>query len=298
MQAYERLLKENKIKYIRDDAVASRSTFKIGGASDISVFPKNTDELCFSLLEARRLGIKTEVIGNASNLLFAFERYHGALVFTSDMNSLSVEGNRIYAECGVSLARLVNAALDVSLTGLEFAFGIPGRVGGSVFMNAGAHGSDMSRVVEYTDALDLETGKIIRITEHGFGYRKSIYMENRSLVCLGASFVLANGDKGAISELMRENTEKRRASQPLDMPSAGSYFKRPDGDFAGRLIEECALKGERIGGAQVSSKHAGFIVNCGGASFSDVLALEEKIKESVMSRFGILLCREVRLVED
>jgi UDP-N-acetylmuramate dehydrogenase len=97
---------------------------------------------------------------------------------------------------------------------------------------------------------------------------------------------------------MRENTEKRRASQPLDMPSAGSYFKRPDGDFAGRLIEECALKGERIGGAQVSSKHAGFIVNCGGASFSDVLALEEKIKESVMSRFGILLCREVRLVED
>lgn len=298
MQSYERLLNEKGIKYIRDDAVASRSTFKVGGVADISVFPKSVDELCFSLLTARRLGIKFEVIGNASNILFAFERYCGALVFTSGVNSLSVEGERLWAECGVSLARLASVALEASLTGLEFAFGIPGRLGGSVFMNAGAHGSEMARIVEFTDALDLETGKIIRITEHNFGYRRSVYMENRSLICLGASLTLARAEQGDIRERMRENTEKRRTSQPLELPSAGSYFKRPEGDFAGRLIEECGLKGERVGGAQVSVKHAGFIVNCGGASYRDVLALEEKIREKVMSRFDVLLCREVRLVED
>ena len=242
--------------------------------------------------------MKFEVIGNGSNILFAFERYNGALIFTSEIDSYSIDGEKIYAECGSSLVRISNVAKENSLSGLEFACGIPARIGGAIVMNAGAHGSVISDVVEYTDAFDIERGERIRIYDNQFRYRNSIYLENSSLVCLGASIALSKGKTEEISLRMRENLEKRSNSQPLSLPSAGSYFKRPEGDFAGRLIEECGLKGERIGGAEVSVKHAGFIVNVGGASFYDVLALEEKIKERVMSRFNIELCREVRLIED
>ena len=279
-------------------SVASHSTFKIGGIAAVSIFPSNVRELCDTALALRDLNIKFEVIGNASNILFGFERYNGALIFTSGICAYQIDGERIYAECGVSLVRLSSFAKENGLSGLEFACGIPARVGGAAVMNAGAHGSAMSEIIEYTDALDLESGECVRIYDNRYGYRKSVYLENPSLICLGVSMALKKGDQDEIAEKMRENLEKRKASQPLSLPSAGSYFKRPEGDFAGRLIEECGLKGERIGGAEVSTKHAGFIVNVDNASFSDVLALEEKIKERVMSRFGVELCREVRLIED
>lgn len=298
MNKYKLFLRENRIKHELDFSVAMRSTFKIGGIAAVAVFPSTVIELCEAVKTAYELGIKFEIIGNASNILFAFERYNGALIFTSDVGGYSVNGEKIYAECGASLIRLSNFARDNSLSGLEFACGIPARVGGACVMNAGAHGSAMSEIVEYTDALDIKSGEKIRIYDNRYGYRKSIYLENSSLVCLGASMKLSFGDSEKIADTMRQNSDKRKSSQPIELPSAGSYFKRPEGDFAGRLIEECALKGERIGGAQVSPKHAGFIVNMGGASFYDVLALEEKIKERVMSRFGIALCREVRLIED
>ena len=298
MKRLESALTEQKIKYSLDDSVAKRSSFKIGGISAISIFPKTTQELCCAVNSAHELGIKFEIIGNASNILFAFERYNGALIFTSEIDSYSIDGEKIYAECGSSLVRISNVAKENALSGLEFACGIPARIGGAVAMNAGAHGSAMSDIVEYTDAFDIERGERIRIYDNQFRYRNSIYLENSSLVCLGASIALSKGKTEEISLRMRENLEKRSNSQPLSLPSAGSYFKRPEGDFAGRLIEECGLKGERIGGAEVSVKHAGFIVNVGGASFYDVLALEEKIKERVMSRFNIELCREVRLIED
>ena len=298
MKRLESALTEQKIKYSLDDSVAKRSSFKIGGISAISIFPKTTQELCCAVNSAHELGIKFEIIGNASNILFAFERYNGALIFTSEIDSYSIDGEKIYAECGSSLVRISNVAKENSLSGLEFACGIPARIGGAIVMNAGAHGSVISDVVEYTDAFDIERGERIRIYDNQFKYRNSIYLENSSLVCLGASIALSKGKTEEISLRMRENLEKRSNSQPLSLPSAGSYFKRPEGDFAGRLIEECGLKGERIGGAEVSVKHAGFIVNVGGASFYDVLALEEKIKERVMSRFNIELCREVRLIED
>ena len=153
-------------------------------------------------------------------------------------------------------------------------------------------------MLEYSDAFDVESGERIRLVEHNFGYRTSVYMQNKSLVCLGASFKLLPSSEADIAERMRQNSEKRKASQPLEYPSAGSYFKRPEGDFAGRLIEVSGLKGERVGGAEVSVKHAGFIINRGGATYSDVLALEEKIKERVMSDHGVMLAREVRLIED
>lgn len=298
MNNFKSFLTKNRIKHEVDYCVAMRSTFKIGGIASVAVFPKTVDELCDTVASAYELGVKFEIIGNASNILFAFEKYNGALIFTSNIDGYSVNGEKIYAECGASLVRMSNIARENSLSGLEFACGIPARIGGALVMNAGAHGSSMSDIVEYTDALDIKSGERIRIYDNRYGYRKSIYLEDASLICLGASMRLTSGDKNKISELMRENLDKRKASQPIKLPSAGSYFKRPERDFAGRLIEECGLKGETVGGAQVSPKHAGFIVNVGGASFYDVLALEEKIKERVMSRFGVMLCREVRLIED
>ena len=298
MRALEAFLNEKNIKFVRDMSVASLSTFKIGGIAAIAIFPSSSQELCDAALALRDMQIKFEVIGNASNILFGFEKYNGALIFTSGIDAYTVENEKIYAECGASLVRMSNVAKENSLCGLEFACGIPARVGGACVMNAGAHGSAMSDIVEYTDALDVSSGERVRIYDNHYGYRKSVYLENPSLICLGASMRLTLGNKDEIAEKMRENSEKRKASQPLSLPSAGSYFKRPEGDFAGRLIDACGLKGERIGGAEVSPKHAGFIVNVGNASFYDVLALEEKIKERVMSRFGVELCREVRLIED
>ena len=298
MRELEALLAKNNIEYSLDASVSKRSTFKIGGVVSVAIFPKSLDELSAALLAVKACGVKFEVVGNGSNVLFAFERYNGALIFTSGVDGAFVDDERIYAECGASLIGLSLLARDKALSGLEFACGIPARVGGAVAMNAGAHGSEMSRLVEYTDALDLTSGERVRIYDNGFGYRKSVYLENKSFICLGASLKLSRGDSCEIAERMREYSEKRKASQPLELPSAGSYFKRPEGDFAGRLIEECGLKGERVGGAEVSCKHAGFIVNVGGASFYDVLALEEKIKERVLDRFGVQLCREVRLIED
>lgn len=298
MNRFKELLDNKNIKYFCDRAVDLYSSFKIGGIAAVAVFPSTVQELCEVVFTAKRLDIKFEVIGNASNILFAFERYNGALIFTSEINSYSLDGKKLYAECGASLVRMSNLAKENSLSGLEFACGIPALVGGAIVMNAGANGSSMSEIVEYTDAFDLKLGERVRIYDNHYGYRKSIYLEDSSLICLGASMILSDGDKNEIAERMRQNSEKRKASQPLSLPSAGSYFKRPEGDFAGRLIEECGLKGERVGGAEVSPKHAGFIVNVDNATFYDVLALEEKIKERVMSRFGIELCREVRLIED
>ena len=297
----ERILKalcEKGIEYITDENVAMRSTFKIGGVSALSVYPKSVCDLCDAVKILKSAGVKYEIIGNASNLLFAFDRYNGALIFTSGINEYSIDGELVYASCGTSLVRLANAAKENSLSGLEFASGIPARIGGAIAMNAGAHGSQMSDIVEYTDAFDTESFEKIRLYDNGFGYRQSVFLKDKSLICLGAKLNLKKGESIAIAEKMKENNEKRRASQPLELPSAGSYFKRPENDFAGRLIEECGLKGERVGGAEVSLKHAGFIVNVGGASYHDVLALEKKIMERVASRFGVTLCREVRLVED
>ena len=297
----ERILKalcEKGIEYITDENVAMRSTFKIGGVSALSVYPKSVCDLCDAVKILKSAGVKYEIIGNASNMLFAFDRYNGALIFTSGINEYFIDGELVYASCGTSLVRLANAAKENSLSGLEFASGIPARIGGAIAMNAGAHGSQMSDIVEYTDAFDTESFEKIRLYDNGFGYRQSVFLKDKSLICLGAKLNLKKGESIAIAEKMKENNEKRRASQPLELPSAGSYFKRPENDFAGRLIEECGLKGERVGGAEVSPKHAGFIVNVGGASYHDVLSLEKKIKERVASRFGVTLCREVRLVED
>ena len=298
MNSFEKILEDLKIEYKKDENVARFSTFKIGGVSAFAIFPKSAEELCLAIRSARDCGVKYEVIGNASNILFSFDRYDGALIFTSKISECKIEGNRIYADAGVTLPHLSALAKKEGLSGFEFACGIPGRVGGSVYMNAGAHGGAIADVIEYSDAFDVDVYERIRIFDHKFDYRNSIYMQNKNLICLGASFRLTQASPQEIEEKMRQNTEKRKASQPLEYPSAGSYFKRPEGDFAGRLIEVCGLKGERVGDAEVSVKHAGFIINCGNATYLDVLELEEKIKERVMSAYGVMLCREVRLIEN
>ena len=289
-------LTKEGIRHSRDLATASRSSFKVGGVASLAVFPESESQLAraLSLIDAE--GVRCEIIGNASNLLFAFDYFDGALVFISGLGGVSVEGNRISAGAGVSLTHLASVAADHSLRGFEFAYGIPALVGGAVYMNAGAYGGAISDVIDHSVAYDRSTQRIFRVYDGDFSYRHSKYMDKPNLVCLSATFMLPCGDKGQIRAKMAENMASRRAKQPLEYPSAGSYFKRPEGNFVGKLIEDCGLKGFTVGGAQVSEKHAGFIINIGGATYSDVLALEEKIKERVFSEFGVMLEREVRVI--
>lgn len=292
------VLKAHNVEYKLDFSVKQHSSFKIGGEVAIALFPRNEGEMATALELLWRREIAFEIIGNASNMLFAFDRYEGAFVFTDRLESCAVCGEYISAGAGVSLTHLANLAAKNSLSGLEFAYGIPGLVGGSVYMNAGAYGGQMSDVISHTVALNSKTGEIRRIDDGEFGYRKSIYMRERDLICLGATFVLARADEQEIRARMAENMRQRKEKQPLELASAGSYFKRPEGNFAGKLIEDCGLKGFSVGAAQVSEKHAGFIVNRGGADWRDVLELEEIIKEKVARTFGVVLEREVRVITD
>lgn len=291
------LLEGEGIVCKKNENIANKSSFKIGGVVALALFPDSKEKLICALSVLKSEGIRYEVIGNASNLLFAFDYFDGAFVFTSGICEVSVEGERIVASCGASLTYLAELAAQNSLSGLEFAYGIPGLVGGSVYMNAGAYGSQISEILESSLAFDVKNKEVVRLLQHDFDYRKSIYMSQGELICLEAVFLLKLGDTEQIRAKMRENMVSRKEKQPLEFPSAGSYFKRPEGAFAGKLIEDCGLKGMRIGGAEISRKHAGFIVNVGNAKAADVLELEEKIKEIVMSRYGISLEREVRLIK-
>ena len=291
------LLEKENIKLARDADVASRSSFKIGGVAALAVFPDSREKLVSALRLLYSFGIRTEVIGNASNVLFAFDLFDGALVFTGDVSDHTVEGTRITASCGASLTRIARVAAENSLSGLEFAYGIPAQVGGAVFMNAGAYGSCVGEVIESSLAYDAKNDRVVKINDHGFDYRSSVYSRSEQLYCLEVTLLLKKGAREEIEDKMNANMRSRKDSQPLEYPSAGSYFKRPLGHFAGKLIEDAGLKGTSVGDAEVSTKHAGFIINRGNASFGDVLGLEQKIKEKIMSLYGVALEREVRLIK-
>ncbi len=291
------LFEDSQIEYKLNDTVTS--TFRIGGRVALSLYPNSAEQLIACLDALNEENVKFHVLGNLSNLLLAFDFFDGAMIFTQKMTDMAIDGKCIRAAAGVQLSQLSSRAYAFGLTGLEFAYGIPGRVGGAVYMNAGAYGSAVSEVLESSTAYDIDNKKIMVIdgSKHGFGYRKSIYMENPKLICLEAVFALNTCDKEQIKAKMDANMVCRKEKQPLEYGSAGSYFKRPEGHFAGKLIEDAGLKGLTVGGAQVSKKHAGFIVNIGGATAADVLELEEKIKERVMSLFGVMLEREVELIK-
>lgn len=277
--------------------LSMHSSFRVGGTGELGAFPKNGSELIACVSAAKEFGKAVYIIGNGSNTLFGDGKLCGVFIFTEKLCSIRVDGTNIYAEAGASLSAIATAAAEAGLCGFEFAKGIPGSLGGAVFMNAGAYGGQMSDVVVSSMALDTNSGNILSVTDHGFSYRKSIYMQNSSLVCVSAVLSLRTGNTSEIKEKMRAFAIQRREKQPLEFPSAGSYFKRPDGHFAGKLIEDCDLKGFRIGGAEVSKKHAGFIINVGNATAADILALEEHIKRTVRERFGVTLEREVRIIK-
>ncbi len=283
--------------YKKNIPLAPHSSFRIGGNGEIGVFPKNAEQLALCLSAARRYGLKCYVIGKGSNILFGDRLIEGVFVFTEELDRIEISGECVYAEAGASLASLSARAADASLSGLEFARGIPGSVGGAVFMNAGAYGGQMSDIITSTTALNTESGEITKINEHLFSYRESIYMKDPALVCLSAELRLRSGESREIIEKMREYTAKRREKQPLEFPSAGSYFKRPEGYFAGKLIEDCGLKGLCVGGAAVSEKHAGFVINLGNATATDVLELEKRVIDTVYEKFGVTLEREVRVIK-
>jgi UDP-N-acetylmuramate dehydrogenase len=278
--------------------LSKHSTLRIGGAADVALFPHSVKELCQTLTFLKENEIPTLVIGKGSNVLFSDGGYRGAVVFTDKCREIEIKENKIVADAGIPLSALANAARDQSLSGLEFAFGIPGTLGGAVYMNAGAYGGSMSDVCICSEYYNLQTGQRGSLAdgEQDFGYRKSIYQSHPERVILRATLQLQKGSREQISETMRTYWEKRRTSQPLELPNAGSTFKRPEGHFAGKLIEDCGLKGLTVGGAQVSAKHAGFIVNIGGATCEDVKRLIEQIKTTVLQKMGVELECEIRFL--
>ena len=236
------------------------------------------------------------LLGNGSNVLICENHFDGVVIVTSHMNNIDIKDDCIYADCGIPLNKIANFAKENSLSGLEFAYGIPGTLGGAVYMNAGAYGGQMSDVVyssEYINAETLEIGTF-NAEQHEFSYRQSVYGKNKDLIVLSAVLKLKRGDIIEIEAAMNKNITARKEKQPLEYPSAGSVFKRGDGYFAAKVIEDCGLKGCSVGGAQVSEKHAGFIINKGGAKFSDVINLIEHIKSAVYEKTGIKLECEIK----
>ena len=280
------------------ESMSRHTTFRIGGPARRMAFPE-TEEALTDLLElAQREGWPCTVMGNGSNLLSPDEGLERLVVNTSRMDAVEVEGTVVRALAGATLARAANAAQRAGLTGLEFAHGIPGTLGGGIYMNAGAYGGELCQVVRTVRAWFPGEG-VVTLSGQAcrFGYRRSVFAERPGVV-LSAELLLSPGDADAIRAKMEELSARRRASQPLEYPSAGSTFKRPEGYYAGTLIDQCGLKGARVGGAQVSEKHAGFVINTGGATCADVLALIARVQETVRERTGVELEPEVRILRD
>ena len=288
-----------ELKVEREVPMSRYTSFRIGGPVRRMVFPKSREQVVILMELAQKVGARPLLIGNGTNLLVADEGLDRLVICTAgQMEQLCrVDETTIEADAGISLAKLAMYARREGLTGLEFAHGIPGTLGGAVCMNAGAYGGEMKQVIREVTAL-TESG-VVRYSgeECGFGYRKSIFADGKAVV-LGAKLSLTHGDPEAIQARMTELMGKRKASQPLDYPSAGSTFKRPEGYFAGTLIDQAGLKGLTVGGAQVSAKHAGFVINAGGATFRDVTELMEQVQQAVYDRAGVRLEPEVKIIRE
>lgn len=284
-----------RARVLENEPLARHTTFRVGGPADVLFLPKSAQELQRAMELAREAGEDCLVIGNGSNLLVRDGGVRGLVIkLAGPMSGVSVEGTAIRAQAGASLSQVSRAALQASLTGLEFASGIPGSLGGALAMNAGAYGGELSQVVR--EAMVLMDGRVQTLSreELAMGYRTTRVLREGGIV-LSAVLDLKEGDASQIAETMDELNRRRREKQPLSFPSAGSTFKRPEGYFAGALIEQAGLKGYAIGGAQVSEKHAGFLINRGGATASDLLRLIEYVQERVYAQSGVRLETEVRI---
>lgn len=300
-QQLKKRIKDNcpNIDIREDEPLSQHTSFHIGGKAALLAFPSSRKELRAVLNIAREAGIEPYVMGKGTNLLVSDGPVDKFIVKTwSGVGNLTLAGDdTIICDSGVSLAKLATFAMENGLTGLEFAHGIPGSLGGAVYMNAGAYGGQMSDVVCRTQFIDSDTYQIREIEgdQHGFGYRNS-YFEGSGHIILGATLKLEKGDKSEIKSRMTQLASKRKASQPLEYPSAGSTFKRPKTGYAAALIDEAGLKGYTVGGAQVSQKHAGFVINTGGATFCDVMKVIDHVKETVFKTSGVELEPEVKIL--
>ena len=294
----EELCEKRSIEFFKDETLSKYTTFEIGGKCDFLVKPHSIGSLRQVLIYCRENNIKYYVLGRGSNVLISDSGLKGVvIVLSSAFSQIITSEDGVYCEAGTSLTKLCNFAKENELTGLEFAYGIPGSVGGALYMNAGAYGGEMKDVVVSCDYLDEKLeAKTMYVDEMKLSYRHSIFCE-KNYIILGVTFKLNKGNKAEISAKMSELMEKRRSKQPLEYPSAGSTFKRPEGDFAGRLIEVSGLKGYTCGGAQVSEKHSGFVVNKGGATFDDVMGVISAVKEKVYGDSGVMLECEVLILE-
>lgn len=286
------------ILYRENESLADHCTFKIGGPARLFVMPQEEENLCKVVSLCRELNLPYYLLGNGSNILFADEGWSGVILDVSALkSSVQRDGCTLRAGAGALLSTLCWEAQRAGLTGLEFAYGIPGTVGGAVYMNAGAYGGELKDVLVRVRYLNRK-GQIIcaEAAELDLGYRHSIFEENDGCI-LSAEFILTPGDPAEILAKMEDLMGRRRDKQPLDKPSAGSTFKRPVGAFAGALIDQCGLRGYRHGGAAISEKHCGFVVNLGGASCADVLALCDEVRDIVQEKTGYLLEKEIRVVK-
>lgn len=280
-----------------NEPMSAHTTFRVGGPADYFVTPRSEEALAELAAFVTKEGIPHYILGNGSNLLVGDKGYRGVIIqIGRSLGEVRVEGDEICAQAGVSLARLAAEAREASLTGLEFASGIPGTLGGAVMMNAGAYGGEMKQVVVGARAL-APSGEIreIPVEKLELGYRTSIFAQNEDVI-LGAALKLKKGDVNQIQKNMDELKRRRMEKQPLEYPSAGSTFKRPEGHFAGKLIEDAGLRGFSVGGAQVSEKHCGFVINKGGATAADIVSLMEQVAERVERTSGVRLKPEVRQI--
>lgn len=274
--------------------MADHTTFKIGGCADIFVTPESEEALLSAVDICRTQREPYMVIGHGSNLLISDRGIAGVVICTEKLSHLEVEDTALYAQAGAMLSKAANFAADHALAGMEFASGIPGTVGGGVFMNAGAYGGELKDIIESVRV--LRSGKVEEVSAAacGFGYRTSIFQKNGDSI-LGVAFRLHCGNREEIREKSQEFNRRRKEKQPLEFPSAGSTFKRPEGYFAGKLIQDAGLSGKAVGGAMVSEKHNGFVINTGGATAQDVVDLIAEIKKTVAEQSGVQLQEEIRI---
>ena len=287
-------LSNSNIAYTLNEPMSAHTTFKIGGAADIMITVQSIDELKTALSACKDSDVPFMILGNGSNLLVSDDGIEGAVILLDgDFKAITVDGETVTAGAGAKLSKLCTVALDEELSGLEFAYGIPGSVGGAMYMNAGAYGGEMKDVALSVTALTADGEvKEYSLEELNLGYRTSIFKTNGEII-LFSKYQLHKGERSAIKAQMDDVMNRRKTKQPLEYPSAGSVFKRPEGAFAGTLLEQCGLKGRTVGGAQVSEKHAGFIINVGGATCDDVMNLVKLVQDVVKTETGYFLEREI-----
>jgi UDP-N-acetylmuramate dehydrogenase len=291
-------IRKNKIgEYVEEAPLSKYTTYRVGGNAALIVYPEDATKLIKLIEILRKNNVKYKILGNGSNVIFSDEVYNGVIIKLDSFNSLTIDDTVVRVGAGYNLMKLAMKISKMGLTGLEFATGIPGSVGGAVYMNAGAYKSDMGYIVSCIKVItpDLKIAQLYN-KDLNFHYRESFLQHNKDYICIEACFVLKRGDSKDIIALIEDRRQKRLMTQPLEYPSAGSVFRNPANDFAGRLIEEVGLKGHAMGGALVSPKHANFIVNFDHATSKDIKNLIMFVKKTVKEQCGVDLLVEQEFV--